>query len=69
MVLYFLLTNSIVAQMKQYRLRLLHKNKTEWTEWRDITIPIEDKDILKIEFNEPLTLEESREFFKHYEVV
>lgn len=52
--------------MKQYRLRLFHKNKTEWIEWRNITVPFEDKDILTIQFNEPLTVEEAKEFFKHY---
>lgn len=55
--------------MKQYRLRLFHKNKTEWTEWKSITLPIIATDILTIQFNEPLTIEEAKEFFKYYEVV
>lgn len=55
--------------MKQYRLRLYHVSNTEWTEWRAITTPFHDKDILTIQFDQPLTLEESKEFFKHYEVV
>lgn len=52
--------------MKQYRLRLFHKSSTIWSEWRSITVPFEDKDILTIQFNEPLTVEESKEFFKTY---
>lgn len=53
-------------KMKQYRMRLFHAHKTEWIEWRNIDVPFNDKDILTIQFNEPLTIEESREFFKHY---
>lgn len=52
--------------MKQYRLRLFHKSSTEWIAWRNIDVPFEDKDILTIQFNEPLTIEESKEFFKTY---
>lgn len=52
--------------MKQYRLRLFHPSKTVWTEWRNITISFEDKDILTIQFTEPLTIKEAKEFFKHY---
>lgn len=52
--------------MKQYRMRLFHAHKTEWIEWRNIDVPFNDKDILTIQFNEPLTIEESREFFKTY---
>lgn len=51
--------------MKQYRLKLFHEHKTEWSDWRNIDIPFKDKDIL-IQFNEPLTVEESKEFFKNY---
>ena len=54
--------------MKQYRMRLFHKEHTEWIEWRDINVPFDDKDILTIQFNEPLTIEEAKEFFKNYEV-
>lgn len=54
--------------MKQYRLRLFHPDVTEWIEWRNIDVPFKDKDILTIQFNEPLTVEEAKEFFKHYEV-
>ena len=54
--------------MKKYRMRLFHANKTEWTEWRNINVPFADKDILTIQFNEPLTVQEAKEFFKNYEV-
>lgn len=52
--------------MKQYRLHLFNKSSTEWIEWRNINVPFENKDILIIQFNEPLTIEESKEFFKTY---
>lgn len=52
--------------MKQYRLRLFHESKTGWTEWRNINTPFKDKDVLTVQFNEPLTYEESEAFFKNY---
>lgn len=54
--------------MKLYRLRLFHENKIEWTEWRNIDAPFKDKDVFTIQFSEPLTIEETKEFFKTYEV-
>lgn len=50
--------------MKQYRI----KTPKGWSDWLLIKVPITNTDILTIQFNEPLTLEESKEFFKHYEV-
>lgn len=54
--------------MKQYRLRLFHPTKTIWTEWRNVDVPFKEKDILTIQFNEPLTVLESKDLFTHYEV-
>lgn len=54
--------------MKQYRLRLFHKDRTVWTEWRELDIPFGDKDILTVQFNEPLTMAEAMLLFKNYEV-
>ncbi len=54
--------------MKQYRLKLFHPKETVWTHWRNLDQRPKEKDILTIQFNEPLTVEESKEFFKHYEV-
>lgn len=55
--------------MKQYRLKVTDKKfNHKWTEWRNLDIPFGDADILTIQFNEPLTIEEAKDFFKHYEV-
>ena len=50
---------------KLYRLRLFHKNKTEWTEWRELCMPfkVTDTDILHVNFTEPLTYDEAKKFF------
>jgi hypothetical protein len=54
--------------MKQYRI----KTPKGWSIWVTINNPIsnlaKNADILTIQFNEPLTVEEAKEFFKHYEV-
>jgi len=56
-------------KMKQYRLKVSDKKfNHKWTEWRNVDIPFGDADILTIQFNEPLTVEEAKDFFKHYEV-
>lgn len=50
--------------MKQYRIR----TSKGWSVWVPISLPIKSGDILTIQFNEALTVEETKEFFKHYEV-
>lgn len=54
--------------MKMYRLRLFHKSKTEWTEWRKLDAYPDDLDILTVQFNEPLTIEEAKAFFNNFKV-
>lgn len=48
--------------MKQYRI----KTSRDWSEWRKLAEPLYQIDILTIQFNEPLAVEEVKEFFKHY---
>lgn len=50
--------------MKEYRI----KTPKGWSAWKSINTPVKNGDVLTIQFNEPLTVEESKEFFKHYEV-
>lgn len=50
----------------RYRLQLPPDG--EWTEWRDIKVPIKEPDILAFEVKETLTREQWEKFVKHSEV-
>jgi hypothetical protein len=53
--------------MKQYRIRTETRDDTvHWSEWRKLSEPLKDHEILTVQFNEALTVEESAEFFKHF---
>jgi hypothetical protein len=53
--------------MKQYRIRTETRDDTvHWSEWRKLSEPLNDHEILTVQFNEALTVKESEEFFKHF---
>lgn len=53
--------------MKQYRIRTDHNGSSFiWSEWHNLDVPLTDNSILTIQFSEALTVEESKEFFKHF---
>lgn len=54
--------------MKQYRIKR-EGQLPQWSEWRNLNVQLKDHNILTVQFNEPLTVEESEEFFKHFKDV
>lgn len=52
--------------MKQYRIKTLNNEQTSWSKWYGLEVPLKDHDILTVQFTEALTVEESKEFFKHF---
>lgn len=51
--------------MKQYRIRV-EGRIPQWSDWMKLDVPLKDHNILTIQFDQALTVDESKEFFKHF---
>lgn len=53
------------AGQAQYRLQLVDAN---WTEWRDISVPIKESYVLSIQLSEWVTKQQAEDFWKQIKV-
>ncbi len=54
-----------LAGQAQYRVQ---RTDCSWSEWRDISVPIEEAHVLSVQINEMVTQAQAQEFFKQISV-